>query len=187
MVTYLSQFIKAHWKKLTLAVLAVGLAIVALWRGCSKPIPPNSPLGPDEIARVVVDGRKVTITTAKGTTEKFVPDTAKVTVRTDGAVDVKVQSFGIKAEFGGGFVVTPSRLKLALDTRILYFQRFSLHGGLSLDPTASQPTEYIRPLLFVAYPLPFKMTPNTSAFIGAEFPIWVGQTTVPVGGLRVRF
>lgn len=180
--------IVTHWKRIVAGVAALILgAILLLARGCGKSPAAPSPLQPGEIARVEVDGKKVRITTEKGTTEQYVPDTAKVTVRTDGVVDVKVQKVGIKAELGGGTVITPTRMKLELDTRIIYAWKFSLHGGFTLDPAAQRVTEYVRPLFFVAYPLPFKLTPNTSAFIGVEVPVWVGQTTVPCGGLRVRF
>lgn len=180
MVTYLKQFIKSNWKYGIFGILIGALTILVLARGCQKPAAP-SPLQPDEIARVVVDGRTVTVTTPKGTTKQFVPDTAKVTVKTDGTIDVKVQKLGIKMELGGGFAVTPSRLKLELDTRIAYAWKFSLHGGLTLDPAATKAIDIARPLIFVAYPLELRWTPNTSVWIGRELPgDWCG-------GFRVRF
>src|SRR5262249_54356690 len=109
------------------------------------------------------------------------------TVRTDGVVDVKVKEFGIKAELGGGIAVMPSRMKLELDTRIAYAWKLSLHAALTVDPAPTKPVDFAHLLVFVAYPLELRYTPNTYLWVGAELPNWFGQTTVPCGGLRVRF
>lgn len=178
-VTKLKQFLKS---KLKHALIVLGVAIVALLllvNGCETPMPP-SPLEPGEQVRIEVDGRKIRVTTPKGTTEQFVPDVAKVIVR-DGVTEINVKKLGVKAELGGGFAVTPNRMKLTLDSRIAYYRRVSLHAGLTIDPAADKFINVARPLVFVAYPLMSKWTPNTSVWVGRELP---GEWC---GGFRVRF
>ncbi len=179
MVTKLKQILKSKLKH-ALIVLGIAIAaIVLLVKGCATPSVP-SPLEPGETVRIEIDGRKMRITTPKGTTERFVPDTAKVTVR-DGKAEIAVKTIGVKAEFGGGFAVTADRMKLMLDSRVAYYRRLSLHAGLTIDPSADKLIDVARPLVFVAYPLMFKWTPNTSVWVGRELP---GEWC---GGFRVRF
>ncbi len=174
----LIQLFKDH-KKIILFPIVIVLGIVGAFLTADRPSTP-SPLEPGETVRIEIDGRKLRVTTPKGTTEQFVPDTAKVTVR-DGVANVQVQKIGVKAELGGGFAVTPSRMKLELDSRIAYAWRFSFHAGLTIDPAADRLINVARPLVFVAYPMQFKWTPNTSIWVGRELPgDWCG-------GFRVRF
>lgn len=166
--------------KIVIAPIALLIALVAAFR---EPTAPDTPslLGPGESVRVEVDGRKVRITTPKEVKEHFVPDTAKVIVHPDGTSKVEIKKTGFKYELGGGFAVTPNRLKLTVDTRVAFAWRLSAHIGLTADPAAGKAIDVFRPLLFVAYPLETKWTKNTSLWIGRELPgDWCG-------GLRVRF
>lgn len=171
--------VKKYLIALALGLAAILAGISLIGRGCRHDPAPGLEEGVAQ--KIVVEGRKVRITTKKGTTEHFVPDTAEVTVREDGEVNVSVRKFGAKYELGGGFGMGLDRVKLVLDTRIVYAWRLSLHGGLTLDPSADKLIDVARPLVFIAYPLPFRPLPNTSVWLGRELPgDWMG-------GFRVRF
>lgn len=186
MVTMIVTFMRKYWKALLLELAVLLLVAGVLLRGCGgAPAEPGSgptTLEPGEKLRIEVEDRIIRITTPDGTKEEFVPDTAKVTIHEDGEVDLKVKKLGLKAELGGGFGIASNRLKLVLDSRLAYAWRFSLHGGLTLDPAAPKAIDIARPIVFVAYPLLFKWTPNTSIWVGHEI---LGAPIA--GGLRVRF
>src|SRR5688572_1621579 len=107
MVTNLKQKLKQYLKYAAIP-LAVVLGLVGAYLTRDVPEGTPSPLEPGEQVRIEIDGRKLRVTTPKGTTEQFIPDTARVTVR-EGVADIKVKKLGVKAELGGGFAVTPDR------------------------------------------------------------------------------
>lgn len=109
------------------------------------------------------------------------PDTTVVTTDPHGNVTVKVQQFGIGFDPGIG-IAACDKLRLTLDSRVVFYKRLGLNVGLAFSLDAERTLgDAVKPFLAASYALPFKHVSNTSVFAGMTFDQYI------VGGVRVQF
>lgn len=110
----------------------------------------------------------------------YQPDPRSTVISTDqkGNVKIKVKHVGYGFQPGIGFGYS-DRLRLTLDARLLYWDRFGLNGLLALSPDHNATA--VQPFFVLTYALPFEYLSNTSLFAGT----WFDKTFI--GGVRVKF
>lgn len=154
-----------------IAFIVAVLACTGLLQRCNKPV---TFTGPGKITLGGSDGGLITIEHKDIKTGDIVkkriyqPDPGSTVITTDdkGNVHVKVRQFGVGLEPGIGIGYS-NKLRLALDTRFVYYKRFGGHAGLgfSLDSTDykgnAKLLDLIDPYVGVSY-VPFTRFSNTS-------------------------
>jgi hypothetical protein len=109
------------------------------------------------------------------------PDTTVVTTDPHGNVTVKVQQFGIGFDPGIG-IAACDRLRLTLDSRVLFYKRLGLNVGLAFSLSGETTLGgVVKPFAAASYALPFKKLSNTSMFAGMTLDQYI------IGGVRVAF
>jgi hypothetical protein len=91
-----------------------------------------------------------------------------------------VKHFGVGFDPGVG-VAYADTLRVALDARLVYYDRLGLNVGLAFSTRSESLGSVVKPYVAVAYTLPFKKFSNTSLFVGSTIDKYV------IGGYRVRF
>lgn len=162
MLEKLRLLIAGWWAFVSVALLVLVVLVV---RGCKAPQPPakaTEPLQPNEIARVVVEPRRVAVTTKEGTKTQYVPAHGSVVASVDktGAVSVAVKNKGFSHNVGIGGAYA-DRFRGVLDVEVLYWDRFGVCVGLGI---ADSPV--VSPYLAAAYRLEQLKLDNTSLFVG---------------------
>jgi hypothetical protein len=108
------------------------------------------------------------------------PGSTVITTDPHGNVTVKVKQFGVGFDPGIGVAVA-DRLRLTLDSRLLFYRRFGLNAGLALSLSGGKRfDDVVKPFVAVSYALPFKKLSNTSVYAGATFDKYI------IAGVRVR-
>lgn len=120
--------------RVSLIVIAI-VAAFAWFKGCFKSaeLPQfNLPLTEDTTAQVAITDRTVAIRTKKTTKASYVPEggTAIVTVKTDGAVNLHVQSAGFTVRPELGLLIT-NQARGVVGLQLAYWNRLELHAGLA--------------------------------------------------------
>jgi hypothetical protein len=161
-------------------VVAIAFFALGFWLGNkNKPTVINGP------AVITTPGNTVVVhQPGKPDTQVYQPkpDTTVVSTDSHGNVTVTVKQVGFGFDPGIGAAYS-DRLRLTLDARVFYYKRWGLNPGLAfrLGGSSTDLNEIVKPFLAVSYALPFKLTSNTSAFVGVELDKGI------IGGLRVRF
>lgn len=109
------------------------------------------------------------------------PDTTVITTDPHGNVTVKVQQFGVGFDPGIG-IAACDKLRLTLDSRVLFYKRLGLNVGLAFSLDAERTLgDAVKPFVAASYALPFKRLSNTSVFAGMTLDQYI------IGGIRVAF
>lgn len=137
----------------------------------------EEPLKSTEASRVVVEDRKISVLSSRGTKAAYVPSSGHAVVSTskDGNVEiaVKQKGFSLQGGFGGIYSDAP---RLALDVQWAYYRRFGFHCGIA----GGDARPAIVPFFAVSYRLDQIRLSNTSLMVG------VTTRKEPVIGLRVE-
>jgi len=109
------------------------------------------------------------------------PDTTVVTTDPHGNVTVKVRQFGVGFDPGIG-IAGCDKLRLTLDSRVVYYKRLGLNVGLAFSLDAERTIgDAVKPFLAASYALPFKHLSNTSVMAGMTLDQYI------IAGIRVAF
>ena len=112
----------------------------------------------------------------------YQPDPNSTVISTDphGNVTVNVKHFGVGLDPGVG-VAYAEKLRLTLDARLLYYNRFGLNAGLAFSLGNNYTLgDVVTPFAAISYALPFSKLSNTSIYAGVTLDKYV------IGGIRVR-
>lgn len=159
-------------------IAAAAIALVLWLRHKDKPLVFDGP------ATITTPGHNVVVQQpGKPPVTIYQPQPGSTVVTTDphGNVTVKVKQFGIGFDPGIG-VAFADKLRLTLDTRVLFYKRLGLNLGLAFSLTAERNVGgAVKPFVAVSYALPFKKFSNTSVYAGSTFDKYI------IGGVRVQF
>ena len=109
------------------------------------------------------------------------PDTTVVTTDPHGNVTVKVRQFGVGFDPGIG-IAGCDKLRLTLDSRVVFYKRLGLNVGLAFSLDAERTLgDAVKPFLAASYALPFKHLSNTSVMAGMTLDQYI------IAGVRVAF
>jgi hypothetical protein len=137
----------------------------------------EEPLQETEASRVVIEDRKISVLSRKGTKAAYVPSSGHVVVSTkkDGQVDIKVKQAGFSLQAGLGGVYADTG-RLTLDLQCAYYRRIGFHLGVGFAD--ARPT--VSPYAAVSYRLDAIRLANTSLVAGMTF------RKEPLIGIRVE-
>lgn len=108
------------------------------------------------------------------------PNTTVISTDPHGNVTVTVKHFGIGFDPGIG-VSYVEKLRLALDARVLFYNRFGLNTGLAFSLSNNYTLgDVVKPFAAISYALPFNKFSNTSVYAGVTLDKFI------IGGVRVR-
>jgi len=137
----------------------------------------DEPLREEEASRIVIEDRKISVLSKKGTKASYVPSSghAVVSTKKDGDVhiDVKQGGFSLQGGFGAHYSDVP---RLTLDLQLAYYRRFGFHVGIG----AANARPAVTPYAAVSYRLDQIRLANTSLVVG------VTARKEPLLGLRVE-
>ncbi len=138
----------------------------------------EEPLGATEASRVVLEDRKISVLSSKGTKAAYVPSSGHAVVSTskdgDVRIDVKQTGFSVQAGMGGIYADTA---RLTLDLQFAYYRRFGFHLGIA----GADVRPAISPYAAFSYRLDQLRLANTSVVVGMTF------RKEPLVGCRVEF
>lgn len=163
-----------------LGLVAAAIVALALW--LSRKNKPQVFNGP---ATITTPGNVVVVhQSGKPDTHIYQPQPSSTVVTTDthGNVTVYVKQFGAGFDPGIG-IVYADKLRLSLDSRLLFYKRFGLNAGLAfaLNRTDGSLGDIVKPFVAVSYAVPFTKFSNTSLLLGVTIDKRV------VGGVRLKF
>lgn len=137
----------------------------------------EEPLTATEASRVVVEDRKISVLSKKGTKAAYVPSSGHAVVSTSKDGDVKISvkqaGFSLQSGLGGSYADTG---RFTLDLQIAYWRRIGFHAGVGFAD--AHPAAV--PFFAVSYKLDQLRLTNTSLFVG------VTTRKEPVFGVRVE-
>ena len=137
----------------------------------------EEPLQETEASRVVLEDRKISVLSSKGTKAAYVPSSGHAVVSTskDGSVNitVKQKGFALQAGFGGVYADTA---RLTLDLQFAYWRRVGFHVGIA----GADARPATSPYAAVSYRLDQIRLANTSLVAG------ITTRKEPLFGLRVE-
>jgi hypothetical protein len=108
------------------------------------------------------------------------PDSTVISTDSNGNVTVSVKAFGIGFDPGIGAAYS-DKLRLSLDSRLLFYKRLGLNVGLAFSTSRdTELADIVKPFAAVSYALPFSKLSNTSVYLGATLDRGI------IGGVRVK-
>lgn len=165
-----------------IGIVAIALGVLALAFNFFVKDQPSElleePLQETEASRVVVEDRKISVLSSKGTKAAYVPSSGHVVVSTkkDGQVDIHVKQAGLSLQAGFGGIFSDTA-RLSLDLQLAYWRRIGAHCGVAI----SDAHPAVVPFFAASYRLDQLRLSNTSLLVG------VTTRKEPLLGLRLEF